>query len=170
MNAARAALSRAIDDPGLQYSFFLLSQVALAGRSEQWRAALGRAGIEASNARNVFELSERFHAAVDKQLGLRSSDFGEVAQKAAGEALLAVAHTQTPSLFGTDSDELRDVLKSISTKKGFGDLGQTFFARFIGRFLNSYLSRATASEIGKGSFGQVGDISEFNSAFQHHCN
>lgn len=169
IRAARAGLEAAIDDPGLQHSFFLLTQIAVAGRSPDWVNTLAHLGIDARGTTNLFELSSRLHQAVDQKVGIGSTDLGEVAQKAAGEALIGAGEARTALLFGNSSDELTGVLKSVSTKAGFSQLGQKFFSRFIGRFLNSYLSRATAGQLGRSRLHQLGDISQFENALQRHC-
>jgi hypothetical protein len=40
LDAAQKALDRATDDPGVRYTFYLLTQVALAARDPDWGAAL----------------------------------------------------------------------------------------------------------------------------------
>jgi hypothetical protein len=57
----------------------------------------------------------------------------------------------------------------LSTKKGFGQLGQKFFARFVARFLNFHLSRASASGLGAPRLQDLGYIGEFNEALATHC-
>jgi hypothetical protein len=48
-------------------------------------------------------------------------------------------------------------------------LGQQFFARFVARFLNFHLSRATAAGLGAPRLQNLGDIGEFNEALAIHC-
>ncbi len=45
LDAASPALQNAIDDPGLRYTFFLLTQIVLASRKDDWLASLAAAGI-----------------------------------------------------------------------------------------------------------------------------
>jgi hypothetical protein len=169
VTAARVGLDRAIDDPGVHHTFFVLTQLAIAGRSENWAESLNRLGVNAAGAANVFELSGGVQDAIEAQLRNKSSDLSEVAQKAAGDALIELGKAQTPSLFGNEAEDVANVVKQLSSKTGFSDLGHKFFSRFISRFLNSYLSRATASQLGRSKLTQIGDISQFDSALQLHC-
>jgi hypothetical protein len=92
-----------------------------------------------------------------------------MAQQAAGEAVVALASPKATTLFGAGRSELLGALRELSTKKGFGELGQRFFGRFMARFLNFYLSRVTASQLGGQSLRQVGDVSRFNEQLRTHC-
>ena len=61
------------------------------------------------------------------------------------------------------------MVSSRCHKKGFGELGQAFFGRFMTGFLNFYLSRITAEKIGSSFIQQLGDLSVFNRALANHC-
>jgi hypothetical protein len=98
-----------------------------------------------------------------------ATDLSEMAQQSAGEALLSLACARTASLFTGSSTDARNAIRSLSTKTGFGKLGQRFFGRFVARFLNFYLSRATAATLGGRQMQDLGDIGQFNKALQVHC-
>jgi hypothetical protein len=72
-------------------------------------------------------------------------------------------------MFGGSSDDVRNAIRSFSTKKGFGYLGQRFFGRFVARFLNFYLSRVTAASLGSPRLRDLGDVAQFNDALRVHC-
>jgi hypothetical protein len=151
LDAARAGLNQATRDPGVRYTFYLLTQVALSARRPNWEMALAKHGIRLSEDSTVFDLTLEVQGAIDRHLGQRSrraTDLSEMAQQSAGEALMSLAGTRTVNLFGGHSAEVRIAVRSLSTKKGFGQLGQRFFGRFVARFLNFYLSRATAARLG----------------------
>ncbi len=92
-----------------------------------------------------------------------------MAQQSAGEALLNLAGLQTANLFSGSRADAKAAIRSLSTQKGFGKLGQKFFGRFVARFLNFYLSRATAATLGSARVQNLGDIAEFNKALELHC-
>src|ERR1700688_4983069 len=54
LDAAQKGLDRATDDPGVRYTFYLLTQVALASRTSDWEGALREHGISLSNDSTVF--------------------------------------------------------------------------------------------------------------------
>jgi hypothetical protein len=45
LEAAEAGLAKAIDDLGLRYTFYLLTQLVLAARKDNWIDNLGKLGI-----------------------------------------------------------------------------------------------------------------------------
>ena len=169
--AAQQYLKLATNDLGLQYTFYLLAQVALASRSQDWRAKLQEIGIQIGEHDSLLEFTSEFQNAVDEYLERRrhASDISEIAQQAAGEALTFLAAPKSKTLFGAGPEELRSAVKEFSTTKGFSRLGQKFFGTFVARFTNFYLSRLTAAQLGKNNLPDTGELSRFNDALQVHC-
>src|SRR5215203_420420 len=65
LDAAETGLEKAVDDLGLRYSFYLLTQVALASREENWQEQLLTHNIEISNLTSTFELISGVQFAID---------------------------------------------------------------------------------------------------------
>ncbi len=170
--AAKAGLQRAISDPGLRYSFFLLTQIVLAAREPDWQQRLGQLGIKLSQESSLFDFTAELHEAIDRYLSSHGppTDVSEIAQQAAGQAIAELAGPNTNSLFGSEADQLQDAIHKLSTKAGFARLGQRFFGCFMSRFLNFYLCRVTSSKVGGPGLEQIGDLSHFNEALELHCN
>jgi hypothetical protein len=171
LDAASEGLRKATEDLGLRYTFYLLAQLTLASRSEHWQERLRRLQIELDEKATIFDLTVQFQKAADTFLLRRghSSDVSEMAQRAAGEAICALVGPDSVTLFGTGRRQLQSALHRFSTRNGFGLLGQRFFARFMGHFLNFYLSRVSARQLGGERFAQVGDVSQFNESLFEHC-
>jgi hypothetical protein len=172
LDAAQNGLDRAVNDPGVRYTFYLLTQLALAARAPDWEAALGRHGIRLATDSTVFDFTVEVQDAIDRHLRQypsRATDLSEMAQQSAGEAITSLAGRRTESLFGGSGADVKDAMRSLSTQKGFGELGQRFFGRFIARFLNFYLSRVTAAQLGKPRLQDLGDVAQFNDALRTHC-
>jgi hypothetical protein len=172
LDAAQKGLEKAVADAGVRYTFFLLTQLALAARSPDWETALGRHGIRLAKDSTLFDFTAEVQYAIDRHLRQHPSgatDLSEMAQQAAGEAITSLAGGRTENLFGGSSADVQDAMRSLSTKKGFGELGQRFFGRFVARFLNFYLSRVTAAELGKPRLRDLGDVAHFNEALRSHC-
>jgi hypothetical protein len=173
LKAASTTLAKAGDDAGVRYSFYLLTRLALASRHLDWQAVLNEYGITLSNQSSVFDLTTEVQGAIDRYVGGTAggaTDLSEMAQQAVGEALTSLLAAQTPSLFeDADSNDLKKSLNTLSTKKGFGQLGQRFFGRFVARFLNFHLSRATAAGLGAPRLQNLGYIGKFNEALTTYC-
>ena len=171
LRAAQSGLDKAVGDPGLRYTFFLLTQIVLAARKTNWQEELATFGIHLSADATLLDLVAELQCAVDKFLSTqdRVSDISEMAQQAAGEAIAALAGPRAVTLFGSGRDELQAAVRELSTKKGFSTVGKKFFGRFIARFLNFYISRITAAHTGRAGLYQVGDLSQFNQILEAHC-
>ncbi|MEQ1907123.1 MAG: hypothetical protein ABL888_23260 [Pirellulaceae bacterium] len=171
LEAADSGLQRAVDDKGLRFTFFMLTQIVLAARHEDWRSQLAKLGITLTNESSLFELTAEVQNVIDDHLAVdgRPTDISEIAQQAAGEALAELAGTNAKTLFGSGSDELRDAIRKLSTRAGFAKLGQRFFGGFMTRFLNFYLCRVTAHQTGGSRISQVGSLTKFNESLAQHC-
>jgi hypothetical protein len=171
LEAAEAGMERAVNDVGLRFSFFLLTQIALAAREENWSERLSRIGIMLSPSDSVFELTAELNYAIDDYVSRFNSptDISEMAQKAAAEAIAELSLANSRTLFGDGQEELKAAIKAISTKRGFADLGQKFFGKFMSRFLNFYLSRATAAKVGNEVLLDVHSVTTFNESLNLHC-
>ena len=172
LEATRKARDNVAHDSGVRYTFYLLTQVALASRRSDWENALAQHGIRLASDSTVFDLTVEVQGAIDRYVSRSPSgatDLSEMAQQSAGEALASLAGSRTASLFGGSGAEVRNAVRSLSTKKGFGKLGQRFFGRFVARFLNFYLSRVTAATLGSPRLRDLGDVTEFNEALRTQC-
>ena len=169
--AADSGLQVALNDTGLQYTFYLLTQIALAARTNDWRQRLEQFGIFLSPESSFQDLTVEMQAAIDDFIFTRgrSTDISEIAQQAACEAITALTAQRAVTLFGSGAEELQAAVRDLSTKKGFSELGQKFFGVFIARYLNFYLSRVTAAHVGNEYLPQIGDINRFDDALRLHC-
>jgi len=171
LDAAGPALRNGTNDAVLRHTFYLLTQIALAAREPDWRGRLAGVGITLSEDASLFDLTVGLHTAVDRQARLAgyTSDLGEMAQQAAGEALAALAGNQATTLFGSGGEHLQKAIRGLSTRVGFAELGQAFFGRFLSRFLGFYLSRVTAQAAGSSRVPSVAAMSQFDAALEAHC-
>jgi hypothetical protein len=172
LDAAGAGLHLAIDDPGLRFTFFTLTQIVLAAREPDWQKRLGEFGVRVSADSSLFDFTAELQETIDRHLATHGppTDVSEMAQQAAGQAITELAGANAKTLFGSGAAELQDALHKLSTKAGFARLGQRFFGCFMSRFLNFYLSRVTAGKVGGPRLEQVGELTHFNEVLDHHCN
>jgi hypothetical protein len=173
IRATKSTLARASYDVGVRYTFYLLTQLVLASRKSDWQSRLERHGISLSEQSSVFDLTSEMQGAIDRYIGrtaVGATDLSEMAQQAAGEAITSLLSEDRTGIFEEfQSKDLKNSLHEFSTRKGFGQLGQKFFARFVARFLNFHLSRITAAGLGTPRLQDLGYIPEFNEALTTHC-
>jgi hypothetical protein len=169
--AAEGGLVRAIDDPGLESTVYLLTQLVLAARKEDWQGALDEVGIKLDSGASVFELTAEVQRVIDEDVRRqgRPTTVGEMARQAAGETLAELTRNEAISLFDSGRDELRQAVKKLSTKAGFSDLGQRFFGNFTARFLDSYTSKILPRMAGSDAFKGIQDFSDFRQSLFVHC-
>jgi hypothetical protein len=169
--AAEGGLDTAISDGGLRFTFYILTQVVLAAREDDWQTGLADQGIKLSPQSSVLDLTLEVQRTIDEHVLRhgRPTTVSEIAQKAAGEAITSLAAPKAATLFGSGRDELQQAIHELSTKKGFSSLGQKFFGCFMARYLNFYLSRVTAQQVGGPRLPAASDLTAFNEALQTHC-
>lgn len=94
MEATQQDLEKYTNDPALLHAFWLLLQVPIAARGDDFRAALQAIGIEVASASpSAAELASAFTQAVDHAVNLGGirSELGEMAEMAAVEVLVESA-------------------------------------------------------------------------------
>ncbi len=171
LDAAETGIERALDDIGLRYTFYLLTQLALSSREENWEEKLSKHQINISKLSSTFDLISEIQISIDDYIfeNGRATDISEMAQQSIGETISKMVEPKANTLFGTGKEEVQSAIKSLSTKKGFADLGQKFFGHFMTHYLNFFLSRVTAAQVGTGKLRSVEDITKFNQVLQTHC-
>jgi len=172
MEASKQGLIGAAKDPGLVYAFWLLTQIPLAARSNDFVARLQKLGLKITEPPSVLEIAGAFMDAVDahvRRTGGRT-DFGEIAQLAASEALTSLGTPATANLFETTPATVQQAIKSFSTSKQFSVLAREFFTRLTRKYLTYFLSRELSNYVsGDGRFANIDRHSEFNKGLELHC-
>lgn len=171
-HAAEGELDNARGDPGLKYTVWLLAQLPLAARSDQFRERLGELGFDPGAEQSPLALVAGFAQAVERQVSGQAgrTDFGELARSAAAESLFALIGQGTGSLFGTSADDMKRELAKLATQRQFAGLARDFFARLTLKTLEYYISRALPNHVGANrslpSFdGQIA----FRQNLERHC-
>ena len=171
IRAAQNGLDEVMNDEGLQYSFYLLSQLILKSKSINWYSDLSQLGLNINEKSSALDLQIELHSAIDDYCEANNihSDIREIAQKSVGITLSDLVLENSESIFGDNAVDVKVAMKKYSTVKGFSEVGQKFFGSFLTQYLNFYLSRISASVLGHGVISNVNDISSFNKSFENHC-
>lgn len=169
--SAEGGLAEVKQDPSFSYTVFLLTQIVLAARQDDWQQRLQELGIVLSPEATVFELTGQLHEVIDKYRRKHrgSVTIGEMAQQAAGEAITSLAKDNAITLFGSGRDELQQAIRKLSTRAGFSDLGQHFFGSFTARFLDFYASKIVPKQAGQPGFQSASEFNEFRRSLFQHC-
>lgn len=170
--AAEKGLNLAAEDAGLVETIWLLTQIPLAARSDNFAGALRNAGLDVSDAPSLLEVVGAFSDVVDQRLAKSGgrTDLGEMAQMAAAETISNVIGPRTQSLFGTTPEDIQRAFSQLATNRQFSIFARDFFARLTERCLDYFLSRAFAHHVGEQRrFTTLAQHAEFSKALKQHC-
>jgi len=170
VEAAATGFQRAEEDEGLRYTFYVLTEMGLAGQQPDWRSYLSGIGVQVADDPCPLDLTAGIQAAIDDHISAEAhpTDLGEIAQEAAGEALITFAAVDA-SILRRGRGELDHLMRRIASPTGFARLGQLFFGLLTARFINFYLSRISADQVGTDRIPTIADLSRLNDALRGHC-
>jgi hypothetical protein len=166
LKASKSGLAQAGRDPALVYSFWLLTQLPLCARSQNFESRLRSLGLEVPNQPGLFDLVGSLSEAVDRRIqkvGGRT-DLGEMAQMGAIESLSSILSERSPSLFGTTPIDVRLELGRLATVANFSYLARDFFARLSERYLTYFISKQASNR-----FSTIHESRAFREGLRLHC-
>ncbi len=171
MTAAEQGFKLAAEDKGLVETIWLLTQVPLGAKSDDFGQALQNAGLDVSDSPGLMEVVGAFSDAIDKKLTNNGgrTDLGEMAQMAASETITQIIGSRTQNLFGTTSDDVKNAFSKLATNKQFSIFARDFFARLTNKCLDYFVSKAVSHHVGEGKrFRTLAQQSEFTRALGTH--
>jgi hypothetical protein len=166
LDASKRGLEQAARDPALVHSFWLLTQLPLCAKREEYQKELSKVGLSVPNEPGLLDLVGAFADSVDahvRRSGGRT-DLGEMAQMGAAETLTSTLRRQTTTLFGTTPDDVQRELAKLSTPRNFSLLAREFFSRLSERYLSYFLSKQLSNE-----YHNVQENVRFREALSVHC-
>lgn len=172
INAAEKAFARVSEDDGFNHASWLMTQLAIAAKKEDFRGHLSSVGVEFSENASLPEIASAISDAMDTKLskGRSRSDFGEIAQRALVGAITDHISPKLLTLFGDDPTTTRNAFSELGKKKEFGDLSRSYFAKFTNECLQYLLSRTLKTNIGEGQrFPTMNQVNLFEKAINTHC-
>ncbi|MDB5311551.1 MAG: hypothetical protein JWO38_5753 [Gemmataceae bacterium] len=170
--AAEKAMLKAVHDPGVIETVWLLMQLPFAARSDEFTPALQDCGVFVSDAPGLLEIVGAVTDAIDQTMPncRNRTDLGEMAQMAAAETLIEVIGGRVRGLFDATSADVQREFARLGTSKQFGLFAKDFFARFTHKTLDYYLSKTVPEQVGAGErFRTLGQQAEFTKALDLHC-
>jgi hypothetical protein len=171
ITAAEKGLKLAAEDKGLVETIWLLTQLPLAAKSDNFAQALQSTGLDVSDSPSLMEVIGAFSDAIDKKLANNGgrTDLGEMAQMAASETMAEIIGSRTQSLFGTTPDDVKNAFSKLATNKQFSTFARDFFSRLTNKCLDYFVSRAVAHHVGEGRrFRTLAQQGEFTKALGTH--
>jgi hypothetical protein len=172
IRAAETGLRRAANDKGVVESVWLLIRLPHAAREATFAEGLRSCDVEVAGEPCLMEVVGAVADALDARLpnNRGRTDLGEMAQAAAGEAVVRIVSPRAANMFGTTPADVRSAFAGLATVRQFGVFARFFFARFVFKCLSYFLSRTLADHVGEGRrFTCLRQQGEFQSALDLHC-
>lgn len=169
--AAEASMIDASGDPAVRHAFWLLTQIPLAAREDDFTSALRKLGLQVSKNTSLAEITSRMMDAIDKvvQRSRSRTDFGEMAQLCAAESLNAIGGAELKDLFGAP-DRVQRAMSALATAKQFSTLARDYVARLARQHLSYFLSRELSNHVGlQRRFSSMREHDAFEQALDLHC-
>ena len=170
--AAEQQMTDASNDPGVRHSVWLLTQIPLAARTDDFGSRLRQLGLAVSDDATLLEISTAAMGAVDGYIAKAGgrSDLGEYASLSMVESLDAVVGRQIGDLFGASPAKTKSVLAGFATEAQFAVLARDFFSRLARHVLSYFLTRELSQHVGVGRrFRTLQDHQVFQEALDLHC-
>ena len=142
----RSRLLAIHDDAGVIASFQFLLGLALSASPSVDRDSLGDLAIDLESNPSRLKLASILSQYVDDHR--QSAEYGEIARKAAVDAMSLWTEQETRQLsFTGEHERVAEVWSRASEGRGFCEVSRLFFAKFVERYLNYFLSREASSQL-----------------------
>jgi hypothetical protein len=161
----------AIDDPVFVETLRLLAMIPQAAKGEDFGDGLRRLDLRCGSNPSLADLLISVSRRLD-EVGKpdRQNDFSGLSRRALLGTLSDQVTDRLPGLFAATPTDIRDVLRSLSTSKGFAGLARGFFTRLLGDVLGYWLDRVASTRVGPGQrFADAAARNAFDAALDLHA-
>lgn len=172
IRAADKAFSFVLNDEGYTEAVWLMTQLAIAAKKDNFEEHLSAQGVRLSQETSLPDLTAAISEALDnkREFSGKRGDLGEISQRALVGALVEHISPKLPSLFTPDANDVRAALGELGKKREFGELSRTFFSKLANESMNYFLSKTLATHLGEGQrFATMNEMNQFEKALNTHC-
>lgn len=172
MTAADKAFESIQFDAGYSDTVDLMTQLAVAARSDDPRGHLESVGINIPDNASLADVALAMSRALESSVsdGARQSDFPELAHNALVGAVVEHMNEKFGGLFPPSADDIHQGLADLGKKNEFGKLARTFYGRLTNESLDWFLSRTVGTQVGEGQrFATTNQVAQFKQALETHC-
>ena len=133
-------------DAGFTASFQFLLGLALSASPMVDRASLGELAVDLESNPSPLKLASALGQYVEDNR--QSSEYAELARKAAVDVISAWTEQQTRQLsFTGEHEQTSEVWRRASDGRGFCEVARLFFGKFVERYLNYFIGREASSHV-----------------------
>lgn len=151
------------------YCIWLLAQLALAARGEDFEANVIELGIRVGEGESATEFLTKASRVATSHLSdlAPQTALNNLAGLALREVLTNTIGTYARTLFGAGLTDVQLAFRRYSTQKQFSALVHTYFAAFLRRTLRFILDKEIANHLGPGKrFEDIQDMEKFEDELQ----
>ena len=135
------------NDSGVVAALQFLIGLSLSASSQVSRDSLGPIAIDLDSNPSPLRLATQLGRWVEEHQ--QSVEYAEIARKAAVDAISVWTEQETRQLsFTGQHEQASEIWRNASDGKGFCEVSRLFFAKFVERYLNYFLSREASSQVG----------------------
>lgn len=146
LESVRSRLLSIQRDTGFVAAFQFLLGLALSASPQVERESLGRLAMDLESNPSPLALTSALHEYVAEHR--QSSEYAELARKAAVDVISTWTQIQTRQLSFTDDNErAAEVWRRASDGSGFCEVARLFFGKFVERYLNYFIGREASSQL-----------------------
>jgi hypothetical protein len=153
----------------VSYCIWLLAQLTLAARGDNFQTAMGKLGIRVSENTTTTEFLARTSNVATHYLSNLTPQIAlnNIAGLALRETLTRTIGIQSQTLFGADLAEVQITLKKYATHAQFSALLHTYFTAFLRRTLRFVIDKEIADHLGPGKrFENIYELNRFDNELE----
>lgn len=172
IEASQKAMTQLQGDVGFREAIQLLVDIGQAGNQKDPAAYLRTVGIQLPPQPSLTDVAIGITQALDRRIAKTGiqSEFGEKARGALVGAVTERLEKRMGSLLDGKGEDVTVGLKGVHTEKGFGELGQNFYAKLMYGSMGWFLSRNLAEQVGADHrFPTMNQLAQFEAALKTHC-
>jgi hypothetical protein len=169
LDGSKRTLDSESAQASVSYCVWLIAQLALASRGDDFRADLSRLGIQTSEETNATEFLAKVSRTASRHLASLAPHtmVNNLAGLALRETLARSIGVQSSTLFGARLDDVQRALRHYSTSTQFSSLLHSYFTDFLTRTLRFVIDKEIANQLGPGErFASVKELQDFEATLE----
>lgn len=169
LDSAQEILATESSKSSVSYCIWLLSQLTLSARNDDFPGSLASIGIQVTDQTNATQfLVKTSNIATHHLARLHPyTALNNIAGLALRETLTRSVGVYGNTLFGSALADIQSALKRYSTNKQFGELLHIYFTAFLNRTLRFIVDKEIANHLGPGQrFRDIQELADFEQALE----
>lgn len=150
--ASQKTILSSTANPAAHYCFWLLTRLATAAKSQDFRGELAKIGIRVDNAKSGMDILAAVADVSAKEVRRRGTGnvLDQIAELSLRDTLSHHVAANSQGLFGCGVEDVQSALRELSTQRAFGKVASDYFAHFLGRSIKLVADKEISNHVGVG--------------------